>query len=242
VTKHRKPANHVYGGAPHSLRKAQSVTDNSGHIQFLGWQPTIGEFITVIIWPLLVPFLVALLIGPLPRWFSRAWNSISDRYASLSVSRRAKQITALKLRIRRLAEYGDRQIILRHLRGVFIFVVYIASAIVTGVLIVLEMTFTNNTQTFDFLSAIWEFLDQIFEVLLILGHTSPKITPHVAQHTDLFYLRTFFTVSNLCLALLLILSYFSALNTLQEMSDFSDPTQAIQRLEERIKALKLRVL
>jgi hypothetical protein len=215
----------------------RGVTDTSGHIQFLGWQPSLGEFIVNIIWPL-VAGLLLLALGPSRRWLSRTWNVISDRYASLSDSRRIKRIQALESQITTLNEYNDRQIILRILSGISTFIILIGLGIVLGVLVIMEMLNMDNTQTWYFLTGIWDFLDQIFQALLILGHTSPTITPHLAHHTDLFYQQTVYTVSNFGLGLLLILSYFSAMSTLQDLVNFSDPPKAIRRLEGRINKLR----
>lgn len=214
----------------------RSVTDTSGHIQFLGWQPPLGEFIVDIIWPLVAGFLL-LALGPLRRWLSRTWNLISDRLASLSDSRRIRRIQVLESQIVTLNEYSDRQIILRILRGISTFIILIGFGIVLGILIIMEMVNMDNTQVWDFLTNIWDFLDQIFQALLIIGHTSPKLIPHLTHDTDLFYMQTVYTVSNFGLGLLIILSCFSAASTLQDFVNFSDPPKAIQRLEEPIKAL-----
>jgi hypothetical protein len=241
VTKHRKPANHVYGGAPHSLRKARSVTDTSGHIQFLGWQPTLGEFIINIMWPLVVALLVAFLFEPLRRWLSRKWNFFVDRLSSMSTKRRAKRIQALELKITQLNEYTDRQVMVRLLRGICYCVVLIGSAIMWLTLTIGQMMLTLNSQIWRFLDQIWTFLGQIFQVLFILSgtHVTPhEITPDIVDRPNLLYAQTFNAISSFGLVLLVILSYFSAVNTLQEMADFADPPKAIRKLQERINAMR----
>jgi hypothetical protein len=215
------------------------VTDTSGHIQFLGWQPTMGELIINIIWPLVVALFVALL-GPLRQWISQTRDFISDRIASLSANRRAKQINALELKIKNLRECNDRQIILLILYDLSRFVIFSVYAITLGILIIVDMIRIDDSLLWDFLAGVWSFLEQIFEAILILGHTSPKSAPVSGAHhpADIFYAQTFFVVFNVAMGLLLILSYLSAVNTLQDISDFSDPSKAIQRLEKRVNVLR----
>jgi hypothetical protein len=83
------------------------VTDTSG------WQPTLGELITNIIWPLVAALLVALLVEPLRRWLSRTWSFLSDRIASLSDNLRARRITAFELKVNNLKEYNDMKVMIR---------------------------------------------------------------------------------------------------------------------------------
>ena len=108
----------------------RSVTDTSGHIQFLGWQPTLGEFIINIMWPLVVALLVCSCLSPCDDGFLGHGTFFLDRKSSsLSTKRRVKRIQALELKITQLNEYTDRQVMALILRGICYCVVLIGSAI-----------------------------------------------------------------------------------------------------------------
>jgi hypothetical protein len=203
----------------------------------LGYQSSVGEVIVLI----LTALLVALLVEPLRLWLSRTWNFCGDRLSSMSTKRRVKRIQALELKIIQLNEYTDRQVMVRLLRGICYCVVLIGSAIMWLMLTIGQMMLTLNSEMWAFFDRIWTFLSQIFQVLFILSGTNitpPHEIPHIADRPDLFYAQTFNAVSTLGLILLAILIYFSAENTLQEMTDFADPPKAIQKLQERINALR----
>jgi hypothetical protein len=199
------------------------VTDTSGHIQFLGWQPTLGELLINIIWPVVVA-LLALLVEPFRRWLSRTWNSLSDRIASLSDNRRAKRITALKLKVQNLKEFDDRKTMAHLLTGIIHLILFIGITIIVSIFAAKDEILITTLQIGDFL----KIPDSSF---LITTQAPPSVS--ILTTVELLYL-----VYHIMLLALAIFSIFFLAATLQEMDDFSDPPEAIQRLEERINALR----
>ena len=194
------------------------MTDTSGHIQFFGWQPTLGELITNLLWPLVAAILVALLVEPLRRWLSRTWNFLLDRISSLSDSRRAKRIEALELKVSNLKEYDDRKLLILFTRR-------IASLIVVfGFLIFISIL----TARVDFING------GIFAANLFgFGSSSFNETSSVQLYEEFIY-----DFLHGALFVLLLRTASLGIITFQEITDFSNPPKAIQRQEERINALR----
>jgi hypothetical protein len=207
------------------MRKARSVTDTSGHFQFLGWQPTLGELLINIIWPVVVA-LLALLVEPLRRWLSRTRNSLSDRIASLSDNRRAKRIQTLKLKVQRLKEFDDRKTMAHLLSGIIHLILLIGITIIVSIFAAKDEILMTTLQIGDFL----KLPDSSFLVTV----QAPPSTSFLAT-VELLYLA----YHSILLALAIFGLFFVAA-ALQEMDDFSDPPKAIRRLEERINALQLK--
>jgi hypothetical protein len=191
----------------------RSVTDTSGHIQFLGWHPTLGELVINIIWPLVIALLVALLIEPLQRWLSQLWSLLSDRIASLSDNRKAKRINALELKIKNLKEYDDRKLLILFARRIVTLIVVFGFLLFISILAARIDLVSNG-----FLAA--KVFD--FGTTLTLSSTIGEFI---------------YGMIHGALTVLLILTVTSASITFQDMSDFSDPPKAIRRLEKRIFAL-----
>jgi hypothetical protein len=207
----------------------------------LGYHFSLGEVVVLSVLTFLATLVVALLVEPLRRWLSRKWDLFVDRISSFSTRRRLKRIESLELRIAQLNEYTDRQVMVRLLRGICHCVVFIGFGIMWLIITIGQMTFTLNAQMWTFFDQIWTFLGQIWQVLFILSgtHITPhEITPHIADRPNLFYALTFNAISAFGLILIVILSCFSAMNTLQEMTDFADPPKAIRKLQERVNAMR----
>jgi hypothetical protein len=203
---------------PISLRKARSVTDTSGHLQFLGWQPTIGEFIINIMWPLLVAFLVAFLFEPLRRWLSWTRNFLLDRISSLSSNLRTKRIEALELEIKNLNEYDDRTIMVLFWRSIGNLVFYFGFIMFVNIVLArLEISLGTN---------------MFLKVPIALG---------VAQgqyHHFVFYFVLLYVAMNIILLGMFFRAVTLANIMFQKMDDIADIPKAIKYLEFRIAILR----
>jgi hypothetical protein len=196
------------------------VTDTSGHFQFLGWQPTLGELIINIIWPLVVAVLVALLVEPLRRWLSRTWDSLSDHLASLSESRRAKRIETLELKIKSLKEYDDRKLLTLFMRRIVSLIVLFGFLLLISILVA----------RIDLIGG------GVLAAKLLESGAAPLNETNVSQHWLPLW-EFIYGVIHGMITVLFIFTVATVTNTFQDINDFSDPPKAIQRLEERIKSL-----
>jgi hypothetical protein len=191
------------------------VTDTSGHFQFLGWQPPIGE----------VLFLLVLALFPWWRqWLSQTWNFLLDRISSLSSHLRARRIGALELKVKNLTDWDDRKIMVRFLRSISSLIVLI------GLWIIVCISVAQNAILMNTL-LIAEFFKIPDPSLLGIMQGAPGVS--ILTGTEILYIVNVFVVF-----LLIITTVSFMVGTFQEMDDFSDPPKAIQRLEEQISALR----
>jgi hypothetical protein len=196
-------------------RKVRSVTDTSGHIQFLGWQPPLGE----------VLFLVVLALFPWWwRWLSRTRDIVSDRISSLSANRKAKQVVALELKITNLKEYNDRKVLAHFFRGMSGLILLVGLMIVVSIFAAQNDILMNTLQITDFLK--------------IPASSFLSIAQGVPGETIMIATETLYTIYTMVLFFLVLFTFAFVAALFQEMADFSDPPKAIQRLEERINALR----
>jgi hypothetical protein len=198
------------------------VTD--WQFKILGYQSSVGEVIIIIVLPSLATLLVALLVEPLRRWLSRTWNFFLDRISSLSSHLRASRIGALELKIKFLNQYNDRQVMMRLLRGMSGLILLVGLTIFVSISVAQNDILMNTLQITNF----FKIPDSSF---LSVAQSVPGKSILIA--TEILY------ISYLMLLLLLLVLTFSLVAAIfQEMDDFADPPKAIQRLEERINALR----
>lgn len=178
---------------------------------FLGWRPSFGE----------VLFLVILALFPWWNWLSRAWDFLLDRTASLFDKFKIRRIKSLELQIKRLNEYNDRKALIWFLRKITTFIFSL------GLFIVAVVIGMNLGVTLE-LHRITDFFQIPSLAFLGLSSNGPS----------LFAQEVIFLLYNIPIMLGPPLLLLFAMSTFREMGDFSDPPEAINRLEERIGALR----
>ena len=186
---------------------------------FLGYRPSIGELIAAAI--------LAALAEKGWRLFSRLLETSLDLLSTSADYLRTRRIAALVNRVNRIKDYeaDDRKAVLFALGQV-------VRIVVSFGLIVLMMEIMVRFSLVMRIDPILSYFHIPVPTISVLGNQNEYVSESEARFDG-----AFFFVINIVLMSMLIITFYRALATIQNVRDFSDPAKAIRALEERIGAL-----
>jgi len=161
------------------------------------------------------------------RLFSRLLETSLDLLSTSADYLRTRRIAALVNRVNRIKDYeaDDRKAVLFALGQV-------VRIVVSFGLIVLMMEIMVRFSLVMRIDPILSYFHIPVPTISVLGNQNEYVSESEARFDG-----AFFFVINIVLMSMLIITFYRALATIQNVRDFSDPAKAIRALEERIGAL-----